>query len=92
MPHFRIELHDWRLEGVHVGDLDVDCVSSAGVGGIWRAWEGALEMCEVASIDRRCEDTRVVLVLLYIAELLEDATLACARHCEDVLWFCCCCG
>lgn len=87
MPHLGVELHDGRLERVHVRDLDVDCVCAAGIWGIWGAWEGAFKMCEIAGVDRGCEDARVVLVLLDVAELLEDAALACARHCEM-----CCAG
>lgn len=64
MPDFGIEPDNGRLEGVIIGDLDVEVVGTSGVRCVRRPWETAFEMTQVAWVDRLSEDSGVVLVII----------------------------
>lgn len=66
MPHFGIKLHNGGLEGIHVGDLNVDSVRPTRIRGIWGPRKGALEMCQIRRVDRSGRDTRVVPILVHV--------------------------
>lgn len=80
MPDFGVELHDGRLEGVHVGDSNIDLEVTASVRGVGRAGEGALKVGEVGIVDGLGEDAGVVFIALDVGELLGNTALSCRRH------------
>ena len=87
MPNLCGELHDGWLEGIVVRDFDVDMVSSAVVGSVWRAAEDTLEMCQVIesvgaglSLVQRLERDARVRVFLDILDFLCQAAVPVRRH------------
>lgn len=82
MPHLRVKLHVRRLERVHIRDLNVDDICSSSVRGIWRPWNSALEVCEIAGVDGRGTDSRVVFVRMNVGQLLDDPAFSGGGHVE----------
>lgn len=90
MPDLCGELHDGGLEGVVVGDPNVDVVGGAMVGSVWRAAEDALEVGQVVEcvgtglgLVQRLEGDARVRVFLDILDLLDQAAVSVGRHdCE----------
>lgn len=95
VPDLCGELHDGRLEGIVVRDFNVDMVSSAVVGSVWRAAEDTLEMCQVIesvgaglSLVQRLErDTRVA-IFLHVLDFFDQAAISVCRHDSETrpLW------
>lgn len=82
MPDLGVELHYGGFERVHVGDLDIDLEGSAGIRGVGRARECALEVGEVRAVDGLGEDAGVVLVALDVGQLLGNTALSRGSHFE----------
>lgn len=85
MPDLGDELDGGRLEGVAVGNLNVDFVQAAGVWCIGRCGKGALQMQQVGLVERLSKYSRVVPVIANVTQLLEDASLLGAGHVADAL-------
>lgn len=83
VPDLGVELHDGRLEGVHVWDNDVDLESSPRIGRVGRTSKATLEVNQVGGVDGLCENARLVLVIVNVGELLRDPALAGGSHDRD---------
>lgn len=82
VPHLCVKLHEGRLEGVHIRDLNVNSVNPTGVWGVWWPWESALKVCEVAGVDGGGRDSRVIFVCVHIGQLLGNTAFSGGGHVE----------
>ena len=85
MPDFGVEFHDGGAEGVVAGDLDVDGVGAAFVGGIGGSWEGAFEVGEVGFVGGGDGDAGLG-VAFYVCYFFGDAPGAVGGHGCVCLW------
>lgn len=85
MPHGGHELHLGGLEGVVLGDGDVDLKGAALVRRVGGPGEAADEGAEVSLVGGPCEDAGRGAVGLQLLELLDDAAVAVARHRRGVV-------
>ena len=85
MPDLRGVPHLGRLEGVVLGDDDVDFEHAALVRRPLRTDHGALEVSQVLRVDRLGSDARSLVVLADRLELLQQPPVD-VRH---GYWWCC---
>lgn len=56
MPELSSEEHDWRSEGIFVGDSNIDDVCASFIRSIWRARERGHQVGEIGAICGFAED------------------------------------
>jgi len=81
VPYLGVEPHGGRLEWIRIRDNDIDLKLAASINRVRRPGKGALQVGETGGIDRLGLHARVVSVLLYIRQLLQDPTFSGGRHC-----------
>jgi hypothetical protein len=81
VPGLGLEGHGRRLEGVCVGDGNVDLEGPSGVWRIRGPRNDALELLERNTVDRRGVDARLLAVGLDVGQFLGNSPVSTRGHC-----------
>ena len=84
MPDSSIELHDWGLEGIFIGDTDIDIVCASFIRGTWRSLKGTLEVGNVGSVAYGAGRNMGQFVGVNIGHLFGYAACTTRRHDADL--------